>query len=195
MDAFHGLRPHTPRERLHTWLHREPVSKIPHWDTLRPPDLPTIDVETEWTRLLGYIHNLADAGALDEAHGDLLDRDLTRRFEAFQASLDAAQTRRLQIFALPQLQAHQHLTVLSGKVGRLRKAFKMHSERVDHAWFELTGVEPAEMTAELPVQARPLPTIVTAPVPEPSADDAVLEPTVAEIGVLHAVPEPERGQG
>lgn len=193
MDDFQTLRPHTLGQRLHAWLHREPVSAVPHWDTVTAPALPTFDVEAEWVHLEAYIHRLADAGALDEAHGDLLDRVITHRVAAVRARLETAHSRRRQILALPELQAHQHLVELGGQVRDLRAEYASHRERRDHAWIELSGVAPAELSAELPVQADPLPAQVRAPSNTPRGEAAVAP--VGELPVLHAVPEREREQG
>lgn len=195
MDDFQSLRPHTLRQRLHIWLHREPVSPVPHWDTLTAPALPEFDVEAEWARVLDYIHRLADAGALDEAHGDLVDRDITHRVAGFRAKLRAAHAHRQRVLALTELQAHQHLVVLSREVKRLRDQFDDNQAMRNQAWTELSGSVPASLSGNQTVQAQPLPATLYQAAPRPSAPDEVgsTAPNTA-VPALHAVPEPEREQ-
>lgn len=192
MQDSPSLRPHTWRERIHTLLHREPTSFVPHADTTTPRPLQRIDEEAVWAAVQEIIHRVP----MDEAHGDIADRYITHRFDAFEAQLKADHARRLQIHGVLKLQHHQNLVKLSGLVRDLRTQLETHRERVSHAWKELCGVEPAQYSSELPVQARPhaaaLWPATPAAVPVELPDEP-LKP-VEEIPALHVVPEPEREQ-
>lgn len=187
MDDTQPIYPRTLRQRLFTWLHREPVSHIAHWDQKWAQELPTFDVEAEWAFIVERINRLEDS--IDDAHGDIADRLVEARVEAFRHRLKRFQLMREETLARLESQGKAKVVTLGQKVRDLRSDLRTATAEHIRAYSEVHGSDPAAVTAGLPIQARALPAT-----PADTDPGTAPEPTIPPVASLHAVPTKPAGQ-
>lgn len=195
------LMPRTLRDWIRALVHRSPVMPVPHWDVLTAGPLPVFDEEAEWTALEPQIARLA----LDEAHGDVIDRLVEDRVSAYHETIDRRLEVRRSEIALPREQGGQHFIRLERQVIRLRNEQAQHAERAAFAWEQVCGTAPARAEAH-PTRAVPLATQAYVPptasqhpnaepialsVPEPNSPEAsAVEPSAVDSAAVDPVVEP-----
>lgn len=163
------LRPTTFGQWLCVTFHRHPVTFIPHWDAIEPLDPPTIDVAATWRELSELIDRMAAAGALDDAHGDLVDRLVAPITDRWRLEVRQQHLERLRVIELLEAQGDQHRTRvghhLSGLRGELDRLTDLHTT----TWNSLVGRAPGTSPKQSGA-AQALPEPLRPPTPLPTAD-------------------------
>lgn len=161
MPTPQPLRPKSLVERLCATFHRRPVTAIPHWDALEPLDPPVIDVDATWQELAAQIDRLAAAGALDDAHGDLVDRLVEPISHRWSLALTYQHQERLRVIDRLTGQGVEHQIRLGHRLDRLRRDYQRYSSLFEATWHTLAGTDAAtsgstsSRTRELPAPLRP----------------------------------------
>lgn len=165
------LRPTTPAQWFCATFHRHPVTFIPHWDAIEPVEGPVIEVEATWRDLADQIDRMAAAGALDDAHGDLVDRLVAPIAEGWRIDVRQIQEQQ-RILSLLEEQGEAHLARLGHRIAALRRDLEQLTDLYTSTWDSLVG-RPAG-TSAAPPQPRTLPAPIgrpdvpaTSPAPEP----------------------------
>lgn len=163
------VRPQSLRDWICHFFHRAATTRVPHWDSTAPPDLPQFDVEAEWAVVAAQITR----PPLDEGHGDIIDRLVEPRVRGYQQEIDRLLKEQQAVMELSRQQGQQHLVRLGEEIRALRITRAAHAERIATAWQELTGT-PRDEAYTNPERAVPIDTQPATP--EPSE----LEPTLPE---------------
>lgn len=171
------LRPTTFAQWWCTTFHRHPVTFIPHWDTIDPPEMPVIDVDAAWRDLAEQIDRLAAAGALDDAHGDLVDRLIAPIAAGWRIRVDQRQKEPRLVLALLEEQGEEHRTRLGRRLNELRKTLDGLTDLYHSTWDSLVGLPAGTSTAPPRPQTLPEPMGRAERTPD-SGPQPATEPTV-----------------
>ncbi|WP_206492466.1 hypothetical protein [Rhodococcus sp. KRD162] len=161
--------PHLPtntRDRIRTLFNRHPVTPIVNWDAREPIPQPVPDLDAAVATVEAMIDDHADAGSVDSAHADVLDRLIASVTDQWR---DAAKLHFLnQATALASLRAQgvQHLTRVGTDLAEIRREHGRHQSFYEGRWkaltdeserLELQVADPATTRGSLPeLQQHPL---------------------------------------
>ncbi|MGV9748313.1 hypothetical protein ACWDTG_25920 [Rhodococcus zopfii] len=180
--AIYDILPTSFKDRIRIWLNRSPTTPIANWDTLSPISLPQPDVDTVQAMIVERVAAHAQAGSLDDAHGDLLDRIIHPRCRTWSEQTRIAYEEQLRVWDYLEEQGTEHSIDLGHKLARLNIDLARHQGIEDRLWAELgTDRKPTATAAELAGgEPLPLPAVPTAQLPHPYHAPEP-EPTVPRI--------------
>lgn len=140
------LRPRSLSDRLCRTFHQQPVEPIPHWELLRPPDLPRFDLAASWQDIKAQLARLA----LNGDHGDVVDRLVQAQVDAFSDNVRRLQQERTDELDAFKRQGIEHRVKLSVRLARLRWQRDQDIERWTESWEALCAQRPDEYRHDIP---------------------------------------------
>lgn len=132
--TIHQIIPSGLRDRLRSRLHRSPVTQIANWDTLTPLDLPQPDIDQAKAKIAERIQAHEQAGSLDDAYGDILDRLIRPLCRRWAQDTAEAYRKQLTVWDYIEDQGTEHNIALGLELSRLNDESARHQKQLEEAW-------------------------------------------------------------